>query len=88
VVAGVEERMQWGLKMCFKLLKRTQRLRGSVRDRRCAWRGDCGGAWVAAGLAWRARRTTAGRGKAAVGQGATRGICREQEVVLIGSQRR
>jgi hypothetical protein len=36
---------------------------------------------------WRARRTAAGGGKAAVGQGATRGICREQEVALIGSQR-
>jgi hypothetical protein len=30
--------MQWGLKMCFKLLKRTQRARGSVRDQRRAWR--------------------------------------------------
>jgi hypothetical protein len=51
-------------------------------------RGDRGGARVAAGLAWHARRTAAGRGKAVVGQGATRGICREQEVALIGSQQR
>jgi hypothetical protein len=63
--------MQWGLKTCFKLLKRTQRARGSVRDRRRAWqpRRSSG----SGGLAWRARRTAAGKGKAAVGQGATRG---------------
>jgi hypothetical protein len=41
-----------------------------------------------AGLAWRAQRTAAGRNKAAVGQGVTRGVCREQEVALIGLQRR
>jgi hypothetical protein len=51
-------------------------------------RGGRGGARVAARIAWCARKTTAGRTKAAAGQGATRGVCREQEVVLVGLQRR
>jgi hypothetical protein len=37
-VAGAEERMYWELKTCFKSLKRTQRVRGKVRDRWRAWR--------------------------------------------------
>jgi hypothetical protein len=36
-------------------------------------RGDRGEVRVAVGLAWRVQRTAAGRSKAAVGQGATRG---------------
>jgi hypothetical protein len=50
-------------------------------------RGVRGGARGATGLAWRARRTATGRDKEAVSQGATHGICRGQEVALIGSQR-
>jgi hypothetical protein len=37
-VVVAEERMYWELKTCFKSLKRTQRVRGKVRDRRRAWR--------------------------------------------------
>jgi hypothetical protein len=51
-------------------------------------RGGRGGARVAAGKAWRARKTASGRTKAAAGQRATRGVCREQEVALVGLQRR
>jgi hypothetical protein len=46
-------------------------------------RGGRGGARVAAGIAWRARKMAVGRTKTAAGQGATRGVCREQEVVEL-----
>jgi hypothetical protein len=49
-------------------------------------RGGRGGARVAAGIAWRARKTAAGRTKAAAGQRATHGVGREQEVALVRSQ--
>jgi hypothetical protein len=41
-----------------------------------------------AGAAWRMQEKTAGRTRAAVNRGATRGGCQEQEVVPVGLQRR
>jgi hypothetical protein len=51
-----------------------------LAHRRRAWRH--GEARVAAGTACRARKKAAGRSKAAVSQGATRGIAGKQEVAL------
>jgi hypothetical protein len=47
-----------------------------------------GGGWAVAGTAWRVREKTTGRTRAAVDRGAMRGGCQEQEVALVGLQRR
>jgi hypothetical protein len=77
VAAGTEERMQWGLKTCFKLLKRTQRARGSVRDRWRAWRSRRSSG--SGGLAWLALRTAAGEVR--------RRSARDRHVGSAGSRR-
>jgi hypothetical protein len=45
-----------------------------------------GGARTKAGVAWRVREKTAGRTRAAVNRGVTRGDCQKQEVVPVGLQ--
>jgi hypothetical protein len=47
-----------------------------------------GGARTMAGATWCVREKTAGRARAAVDRGATRGDCQKQEVAPVGLQRR
>jgi hypothetical protein len=63
-----------------------------VSDSWCWWPAAsvavAGGARTEAGAAWRVREKTAGRTRAAVDWGVTRGDCQKQEVAPVGLQRR
>jgi hypothetical protein len=77
----------WELQDALQVEERAQRARASAGG----WRAcvaAAGGARAEAGAAWRVRKKTTGRTRAAVDRGATRGGCQEQDVAPVGLQRR